>query len=188
VTSVSFDELVQQLIDHRVDVTLLEILDKLDAYGVEIRGPYRAYYPVDSYFILDRLSRRAGAIIHRLVEDERLEVVSFVGGHGDRVINPGAFELDEPRRREGQVAEFTTSAPSPGKADREVRVRIRPKPNPSNPRGRLSEEQGDDTRTRVFVERSLTEERDDRAQGSMTTTALDCSEDRGAAFRGSAAT
>jgi hypothetical protein len=163
VTSVSFDELVQELIDHRVDVTLTEILHKLQTYGVEITGPHRAYYPVDSYVIYDQLSPRAGAILQRLVEDERLEVVSFVRGHGDRVVHPGTFELDKPRRTEGRPTEFTTAAPSPGKTDREVGVRIRPKSDPTKPLQRLVVEQHDDMRTRVFVERSLTEERDGRA-------------------------
>ena len=162
VTSVSFDEFVQELVDHGLDVPLISVLRKLESYGVHIRGPYRAYYPVDSYVIYDGLSRRAGAILQRLIEDDRLEVVSAVAGHGDQVVPHGTFELDKPRREAGSPNEFSNRPPVVGIRDRQVLVRIKPTQAASQGRERFYEEQRDESNARVFVERSLSEEREAR--------------------------
>lgn len=162
VTSVSFDEFVQELIDHSLDVSLALVLDKLESYGVHTSGPYRAYYPVDSYVIYDGLSRRAGAILQQLIEDDRLEVVSAVAGRGDQVVPHGTFELDMPRREAGPLNEFRKRPPVVGTRDRQVLVRIKPTQAASQGREKFYEEQRDQSNTRVFVERSLSEEHEAR--------------------------
>jgi len=164
VTSVSFEEFVQELIDDGLDVPLITLVHDLEAYGVHIHGPYRAYYPIDSYVIYDGLSRRAGQILQKLIEDERLELVSFVGGHGDQVVPHGTFELDKPRREAGPLNEFRTKPPVVGKRDREVLVRIKPTQAALQGRERFYEERRDEANHRVFVEHSLTEEREARVR------------------------
>lgn len=164
VTSVSFDELVQELIDNGVDVSLTKLINDLTDYGVHIHGPYTAYYPIDSYVIYDGLSRRAGTILQRLVEDERLQLVSWVAGRGDQVVPHGTFELVEPRREAGPRTEFGTKPPVVGKRDREVLVRIQPTRAAMDGRERFDLDQAEETNRRVFVERSLTEEREARVR------------------------
>lgn len=133
-------------------------------YGVDIYGPYTAYNPINSHVIYDGLSRRAGTILQRLVEDERLELISSVAGRGDQVVPHGTFELVEPRREAGPRTEFGTRPPVVGKRDREILVRIQPTQAALNSRERFVLDQGDETNRRVFVERSLTEEREARVR------------------------
>lgn len=161
-TSVSYDELVQDLIDQGQDVPLVSLVHTLESYGVEIYGPLRAYYPVDSFFIYDGLSPRAGAIVKRLVEDERLEVISS-RGLSDLVVPSGIFELAEARRADGPRTEFTTETPAVGARDKQVLVRIRPKEGAAASKERLYGEQHEEGHDRVFVEHSFSEERIRRA-------------------------
>jgi len=162
VTSVSYDEFVEQFVNEGLDASLDKVLADLGHLGVHIAGELRAYYPMDSYVVYDGISERAGRILGQLLGDPRLELVAFLPSGGDQVLPAGTLELALPRRKAGPDFTFTGATPRVLSRDRRVRARLRPVQR----RRWVREGQAEPGTLYVFAESTLSDEVSREAAGT----------------------
>lgn len=74
------------------DVSVESIVDALEHWGLPARGAYRAYWPADSYVLVEGVSIAGAREVEKLLNDPRVRVFDFDPPVG------ATFELAEPRR------------------------------------------------------------------------------------------
>lgn len=88
---VTYDDFVSMLSQYHIDFSPEDAVELLRKLGMKVDGELRAYWPVDSAFILDCVSGPAADVVERLLSDERFRVVPMPAER--------RFESEGPRRK-----------------------------------------------------------------------------------------
>lgn len=126
VHGLTLDRFVDELLAWYPDVTIEEVLRRLEHYEVDTAGEWRLYWPGEGpWFVADRLSERAARILERIMNDSRFQPSVSSGMHLEAVQGGNAVAA-LPRRASGLAWNYGVdlTAPSDRSTDGKVTAHL----------------------------------------------------------------